>query len=192
MGQRTRPRNRADQRTATTTSTSKTFFFKGRLIEIAKISGYRYVTVYAKRAAFWGDIIGDWREELVLLHMEDGVCVGIAGFSTDYATDIDNIYCLQEDPAYRMQCTTKGYYQSPNPGFYLGFDMPRPPLPPVMATDLVWQSTDTFTSYDRSATAGYADGKSVLIDLNTATQIDVSRKMSPFRALCHAGRRGKP
>lgn len=154
-------------------------FFKGRLIEIAKISGYRYVTVYAKRAAFWGDIIGDWREELVLLHMEDGVCVGIAGFSTDYATDIDNIYCLLEDPAYRMQCTTKGYYQSPNPGFYLGFDMPRPPLPPVMATDLVWQSTDTFTSYDRSATAGHADGKSVLIDLNTATQIDVSRKMSP-------------
>ena len=90
-----------------------------------------------------------------------------------------DLYCLQEDPAYRMQCTTKGYYQSPNPGFYLGFDMPRPPLPPVMATDLVWQSTDTFTSYDRSATAGYADGKSVLIDLNTATQIDVSRKMSP-------------
>lgn len=110
-------------------------FYKGRLIEIAKISGYRYVTVYAKRAAFWGDIIGDWREELVLLNKENGVCVGIVGFTTDYTTDVDNIYCLQEDPAYRMQCTTKGYYQSPNTGFYLGYDMPRPQLPPVMVED---------------------------------------------------------
>ncbi len=110
-------------------------FYNGRLIEIAKLSGWRYVTVYAKRAAFWGDIIGDWREELVLLHKENGVCVGIVGFTTDYTTDVDNIYCLQEDPAYRMQCTTKGYYQSPNTGFYLGYDMPRPQLPPVMVTD---------------------------------------------------------
>ena len=110
-------------------------FYKGRLIEIAKLSGWRYVTVYAKRAAFWGDIIGDWREELVLLNKENGVCVGIVGFTTDYTTDIDNIYCLQEDPAYRMQCTTKGYYQSPNTGFYLGYDMPRPQLPPVMVAD---------------------------------------------------------
>ena len=110
-------------------------FYNGRLIEIAKLSGWRYVTVYAKRAAFWGDIIGDWREELVLLNKENGVCVGIVGFTTDYTTDIDNIYCLQEDPAYRMQCTTKGYYQSPNTGFYLGYDMPRPQLPPVMVAD---------------------------------------------------------
>lgn len=110
-------------------------FYKGRLIEIAKLSGWRYVTVYAMRAAFWGDIIGDWREELVLLNKENGVCVGIVGFTTDYTTDVDNIYCLQEDPAYRMQCTTKGYYQSPNTGFYLGYDMPRPQLPPVMVAD---------------------------------------------------------
>lgn len=110
-------------------------FYKGRLIEIAKLSGWRYVTVYAMRAAFWGDIIGDWREELVLLNKENGVCVGIVGFTTDYTTDVDNIYCLQEDPAYRMQCTTKGYYQSPNTGFYLGYDMPRPQLPPVMVED---------------------------------------------------------
>lgn len=110
-------------------------FYKGRLIEIAKLSGWRYVTVYAMRAAFWGDIIGDWREELVLLNKENGVCVGIVGFTTDYTTDVDNIYCLQEDPAYRMQCTTKGYYQSPNTGFYLGYDMPRPQLPPIMVAD---------------------------------------------------------
>lgn len=154
-------------------------FYKGRLIEIAKLSGWRYVTVYAKRAAFWGDIIGDWREELVLLHKENGVCVGIAGFSTDIATDVNNIYCLQEDPAYRMQCTTKGYYQSPNTGFYLGNGMPRPQLPPCIVTDLVWKSTDSFSNYERTSAASYADGKSVLLDLNSDAGINVSADMKP-------------
>lgn len=161
-------------------------YFKGRLIEIAKLSGYRYLTVYAKRAAFWGDIIGDWREELILRHMEDGVCVGITGFTTDYETDIDYIYCLQEDPAYRMQCTTKGYYQSPDPGFYLGYDMPRPQLPPCMVTDLIWsgegewkEGSLNFTTYDRSSETAYHDGKSVLIDLTSGTDIMVNSSLSP-------------
>ena len=154
-------------------------FYKGRLIEIAKLSGWRYVTVYAKRAAFWGDIIGDWREELVLLHKENGVCVGIVGFTTDYTTTVNNIYSLQEDPAYRMQCTTKGYYQSPNPGFYLGYNMPRPQLPPTMVTDLVWKGTDSFSNYERSEAAAYADGKSLLIDLNTDASVSVSAAMQP-------------
>ncbi len=154
-------------------------FYDGRLIEIAKLSGWRYVTVYAKRAAFWGDIIGDWREELVLLHKENGVCVGIVGFTTDYTTTVNNIYCLQEDPHYRGDCTTKGYYQSPNTGFYLGYNMPRPQLPPTMVTDLVWQGTDSYSNYERSATAAYADGKSLLIDLNTDDAISVNAAMQP-------------
>ncbi len=140
-------------------------FFKGRLIEIAKLSGYRYVTVYAKRAAYWGDIIGDWREELILLHNENGVTVGISGFTTDYTTSLKNIYCLQQDPHYRGDCSTKGYYQSPNPGFYLGYDMPRPQLPPCMVTDLVAQSDNQFTTFNRTASAAYAAGKSILFDL---------------------------
>ena len=140
-------------------------FFKGREVEFAKISGYRYVTVYAKRAAFWGDIIGDWREELILLHKENGVIVGVTGVSTDYASDVDFIYCLLQDPHYQGDCTTRGYYQSPNPGFYLGFDMPRPQLPPCMVTDLVAKADGQFTTFDRSQSATYTDGKSVLFDL---------------------------
>lgn len=154
-------------------------FYKGRLIEIAKLSNWRYVTVYAKRAAFWGDIIGDWREEIILLHKENGVCVGIAGFTTDYTTGNDNIYSLMEDPAYRLQCTTKGYYQSPNTGFYLGYNMPRPQLPPCMVTDLVWKSTGTFTDYERSSAVSYADGKSLLLDLHTDAALTVSSEMKP-------------
>ena len=155
-------------------------FFKGREVEFAKISGYRYTTVYAKRAAFWGDIIGDWREEMILLHKENGVIVGITGVTTDYASDVDFIYCLQEDPHYRGDCSTKGYYQSPNPGFYLGFDMPRPQLPPTMVTDLVAKSDGQYTTFDRTATATYTDGKSLLFDLTyDGAYFNVNTPMSP-------------
>ena len=140
-------------------------YYKGRLIEIAKLSGYRYITSYGKRAKFWGDIIGDWREELVLNHMENGVNVGIVGFTTDYTTSVNNIYCLQEDPHYRGDCTTKGYYQSPNPGFYLGYNMPRPQLPPCMVTDLVARHGGGWTTYDHVTPATYTDGKTLLFDL---------------------------
>lgn len=139
-------------------------FFKGREVEFAKISNYRYVTVYAKRAAFWGDIIGDWREEMILLHKEGGVIVGITGVTTDYVSDIDFIYCLQQDPHYRGDCSTRGYYQSPNPGFYLGYDMPRPQLPPCMVTDLVAQADNSFVTYDRTSSSSFVNGKSVLFD----------------------------
>ncbi len=155
-------------------------FYKGRLVEFAKISNWRYTTVYAKRAAFWGDIIGDWREELVLLHKEDGVIVGIVGVTTDYATTENRIYCLQEDPHYRGDCSTKGYYQSPNPGFYLGYDMPRPQLPPTMVTDLVATADGQFSTFDRSAQTTYADGQSLLFDLSYKGQdFSVNQPMAP-------------
>lgn len=154
-------------------------FFKGRIFNIYKDSNYGLRTVYAKRAAFWGDIIGDWREELVLLRMQDGVNIGITGLSTSTPTSVNNIYCLQEDPAYRLQCTVKGYYSSPNPGFYLGYGMPRPPLPPVMVTDLVCKADGMYTNYERSAVAEYKDGMSVMFDLYSAKEVAVDRKMAP-------------
>lgn len=110
-------------------------YSNGRLIEMAKESGWTINTSYGARGKYWGDIIGDWREELVLIRIENGVCQGIVGFSTDFNTSVSNIYCLQEDPHYRTDCTTRGYYQSPNPGFYLGYGMPRPQLPPCMVAN---------------------------------------------------------
>ena len=149
----------------------------GRLFEISKTSGWTVSTVYGARAIFWGDVIGDWREEIILRHLDGGACDGITGFSTDYSTSEDRIYCLMEDPHYRGDCTTKGYYQTPNPGFYLGYDMPRPPLPPVMVTDLICKSTDSFTGFDHVSNASYQDGKSILYDLYTAQEITLSTDM---------------
>jgi len=120
-----------------------------RLIEMAKESGWTLKTSFGKRGKYWGDIIGDWREELVLIREIDGVCEGIVGFTTDYKTSINNIYCLQEDPHYRGDCTTRGYYQSPNPAFYLGYKMPRPQLPPCMVQN---EDTDVFGIASGNAT----------------------------------------
>lgn len=125
-------------------------YYNGRLVEPAKESGYQLKTSYGKRAKFWGDIIGDWREEIVVIREIDGVCQGIVGLTTNLATSVNNIYCLQEDPHYRLDCTTRGYYQTPNPGFYLGYDMPRPQLPPCMIAD---DETDVF---------GIAEGNSTI------------------------------
>lgn len=153
-------------------------FNGSRLIEMAKISEWVVAASYGTRPAFFGDIVGDWRDEVILHKNSGNGCSGIMGFSTDYATSI-SLYCLQENPAYRMQCTTRGYYQSPFPDYYLGYEMPQPPLPPTMVTDLIWKSTGTFTNYERSSMETYADGKSLLLDLNTDANLTISSDMNP-------------
>lgn len=162
-------------------------FNVGRQIEFSRLSGWTAQSYYAGRPNFFGDIMGDWREEIILNKMENGINTGFYGYTTDYASDI-SMYCLQEDPNYRMQCTTRGYYQSPFPSFYLGFDMPLPPLPPSMSADLVWQNgtewgagKDGFTTMDRSTPSQYTDGKSVIfsVDGNDSQPITVSGAVSP-------------
>ncbi len=158
-----------DREILQTSDSHYNFYFQdyggGRIVEPAKASGYTLKTSYGKRGKFWGDIIGDWREELVVIREVNGVCQGIVGLTTDIATTVNNIYCLQEDPHYRGDCTTRGYYQSPNPGFYLGYDMPRPQLPPCMVTDAVAKADGTYTDYMRSQTIVPKTGATVLYDL---------------------------
>ena len=76
---------------------------------------------------FYGDILGDWREEVI--------CTG-----TDYAslviisTTIPTAYrinCLAQDPAYRNDMTSKGYVQSNMLSYYMGADMDVPPVPNI-------------------------------------------------------------
>ena len=149
-----------------------------RLIEMAKISDWVVAASYGTRPAYFGDMIGDWRDEVILHKRSGNGCSGIMGFSSDYATNI-SLYCLQENPAYRMQCTTRGYYQSPFPDYYLGYEMPQPPLPPTMVTDLVWKASNTFTNYKRSSNETYTDGKSLLLDLYTDKELILSADMKP-------------
>ncbi|KAA9084138.1 rhamnogalacturonan lyase family protein [Microbacterium radiodurans] len=76
------------------------------------------------------DILGDWREEVVLPNAEfDELLV----FTTDQATDI-RLYTLAHNPAYRNGMTLKGYLQSSNVDYFLGHGMTEPPAPRIRYT----------------------------------------------------------
>lgn len=109
-----------------------------RMLELSKASNWQAHGESGGRPLFWGDSLGDWREEIILKTNTGNVWDGFACYSTDYSTQEKRIYCLLEDPNYFGQITNRGYYQTPNTSFYLGYDMPRPPLPPVMK-----ETTDT-------------------------------------------------
>ena len=135
-----------------------------RLVEFSQESGWAAEGGTGTRPAFMGDITGDWREEIILAKQSADHSTGLVGYTTAMPTNY-SIYCLQQDPHYRGDCTTRGYYQHPNTGFYLGGDMPLPPLPPVFVSDLRWQGDGQWTTFDMTAPAAYADGKSLMFDI---------------------------
>ena len=122
---------------------------KVRLVEFSQESSWATHGGTGTRPAFMGDIMGDWREEVILAKQNADGSTGLVGYATNMPTNY-SIYCLQQDPHYRGDCTTRGYYQHPNTGFYLGGDMPMPPLPPVFTADVRNEM---------------ASGKSVMFDL---------------------------
>jgi rhamnogalacturonan endolyase len=76
-----------------------------------------------------GDILGDWREE-VMLRASDNQSLRI--YSTTIPTTY-GFYTLLQDPHYRLALTWQnvGYNQPPHPGFFLGNDMVDPPTPDI-------------------------------------------------------------
>ncbi len=146
---------------------------------------------YGGRAAFWGDIFGDWREEMMLVG-NDYSSVRI------YTTKIqatNRIYCLMQNPQYRVQCTYKGYYQASYLDYYLGVDMPAIPIPPLSAAQLVWRG-DGVNVWDENSTANwltnnlwisntisvpFPSGASVLFDLSGSnnTAITLASSLTP-------------
>lgn len=159
---------------------------KSRLVEFSQESSWEAEGASGTRPAFMGDIMGDWREEVILAKQNDSHSTGLVGYTTNLPTDY-SIYCLQQDPHYRGDCTTRGYYQHPNTGFYLGVDMPLPPLPPVLEAELRYQSgawsngAGGFTSYDQTASVPYADGKSVMFDItgSNAEPVSITGEVKP-------------
>ncbi|MDR0811113.1 MAG: autotransporter-associated beta strand repeat-containing protein [Paludibacter sp.] len=121
------------------------------------------------RAAFWGDILGDWREEMILGRADS------TGFAIVSTWEVSNHrqYCLMQNPAYRCQTTAKGYYQTADVDFYMAADMPKPPIAPV-------QRADEYITQANTLTAAVANGKSVMFDIrNQNNVISVNEIITP-------------
>ncbi len=73
------------------------------------------------------DIIGDWREESVLVNYDTDELVI---YTTTHASD-ERIYCLAQNPAYRNCMTAKGYYQANVLDYFLGYNMEAPETPDI-------------------------------------------------------------
>ncbi len=152
---------------------------------------------YGGRAAVWGDLFGDWREEFMVV-ANDYNSVRI------YTTKIpatNRVYCLMQNPTYRVQCTYRGYYQASYVDYYLGHDMPAIPIPPVSDAQLVWRGgassiwdsatanwfTNNLWISNHTATTFNA-GNSVLFDLTGSNQtaINIVGNLAPSDVRIHA------
>ncbi|MDW7980579.1 MAG: autotransporter-associated beta strand repeat-containing protein [Verrucomicrobiales bacterium] len=141
-------------------------------------------SAYGGRAAFWGDIIGDWREELVLKTTN----YAELRIYTTVTPATNRLYCLMQNAAYRCQATAKGYYQASYTDYYLGHEMPPPPPPLASSAMLVWRGdaasnvwdyatanwrTNWFWSTNTTAPAVFSPGDTVLFDLTGSNSLPV-------------------
>ncbi|WUW43175.1 rhamnogalacturonan lyase [Micromonospora rifamycinica] len=79
--------------------------------------------------ALSGDILGDWREEVVW-RTSDSRALRIYSTPTQTST---RIYTLMHDPQYRAAIAWQNtaYNQPPHPGFFIGDGMSTPPTPNI-------------------------------------------------------------
>lgn len=87
-----------------------------------------YIQVGANVPGLYGDIIGDWREEIVYLADDKN---SLLIFTSTAPTSI-RMYTLLHNPAYRNCLTSRGYYASTGTDFYFGNGMVAPPTPNIV------------------------------------------------------------
>jgi T5SS/PEP-CTERM-associated repeat protein/autotransporter-associated beta strand protein len=100
------------------------------------------------------DILGDWREE-VIWRTSDGTALHI------YTTVIpatNRFYTFMHDPQYRLSIAWQNvaYNQPPHTGFYVGYGMQPPPLPPVSDARLVWRGGNAGNAWDVSTSTNWS------------------------------------
>lgn len=105
------------------------------------------VSSWRNAVPFYGDILGDWREEYLA---ENADHTALRVFTTNIPTKT-RLYTLAHDPAYRLGWTVRGYLQSTLTDFYLGFGGKLPPKPRIRTTATAgnaWQviASDHFTA----------------------------------------------
>ena len=97
---------------------------KGRTFVIRELEGGCSNNGSKDNPCFSGDLLGDWREEVILRNAQDPTELRL------YVSDIPTEYrfwTFLQDPVYRISLATEpaGYNQPPQPGFYFGRDLLR-------------------------------------------------------------------
>jgi fibronectin-binding autotransporter adhesin len=157
-------------------------------------SPYNNYIAYGGRPQFWGDILGDWREELLCVASDNSELRIYSVRSADTAK-ISNgagfrIPTLMHNPQYRCQATTKGYVQASYVDYYLGTGMTAPPPAPMVDTDLVWRGGAGTTTWDNGISsswkengtnASFTAGKAARFDIgaDATTPVVLSGTLSP-------------
>lgn len=113
--------------------------------------------------AFYGDILGDWREEAVYISEDEE---NILIFTTITPTN-KKLYTLPHNPGYRNCFNVRGYYQGHMLDYYLGFDMETPPAPNI---NIIGKDTK------RTLPNGYYNIESIYSKMLLDTVNDISQQ----------------
>jgi autotransporter-associated beta strand protein len=141
---------------------------------------------YGGHPPLWADILGDWREEMVLETADRSEL----RIYTTYDPAINRLYTLMQNPGYRGQTSCRGRIGGSFPDYYLGSGMQTPPPPPMVNAKLHWKGNagsniwDVNTSQSwlsGSSVAGFAPNDSVLFDLTglNTTPVTLTGVLNP-------------
>lgn len=157
----------------------------GRIFSIYSDNGYTQMP-YGGHPAYWGDILGDWREEIIV---ETSDHSEIRIYST-WDPAINRLYTLMQNPGYRMENNCKGRIGAAFPDYYLGGGMQTPPPPPMvdaklhwkgMAGNNTWDAGTTSTWLNKGTSAVFSPTDTVLFDLTgyNTTPVVLSDSIKP-------------
>ncbi|RVX43745.1 hypothetical protein EDD27_6439 [Nonomuraea polychroma] len=99
----------------------------GSVPRLVSTWNYGAVNASGPNPAFVGDILGDWREEVVYTNAAYNELII---FTTNVPSST-RLYTLAHNPAYRNAMTLKGYMQSHHVDYFLGAGMAKPPRPNI-------------------------------------------------------------
>ena len=119
------------------------------------------IEVSGEAPTFYGDIIGDWREEVIYEHWDR---TKLLIYTTQIASST-RLYSLAQNPYYRNGLTIKGYQQSNHVDYYLGSGMTPPPPPNIHVLDFGSNAAPTVAApaaASPNAVAGTTTNLSVL------------------------------
>jgi hypothetical protein len=125
-----------------------------------------------QNAALTGDILGDWREEVVFRSADN---LSLRIYSTTIPAS-NRLYTLMHDTQYRLGVAWQnvGYNQPPHPSFFLGDGMSAPPSPEVWHLDT--ESPEFKSLAPSQSTLVPADGRLVTVTID----YDVVDLLDPY------------